>query len=321
MRVISKDDLTNPGTSLSEVETLVSQDHVVGLVDDTVVDAAWATYVSQEHIPVVGGNLSNSTFYTNPDFYPEGTTQNFLAQQIVLEAKKVRAKTLAVMYCAEAVQCQEAVPPIKSTGATLGVPLVYSASISSTAPNYVAQCLAAKQSHAGSVNVAAASAVVIAVAASCHQQGYDPVQLGIGGGVGKSWATAPGMEGTIATQNDVPFFVHSTPATSVLAAALTTYAPNVLSSPGFGEAVTNSWVSGLLISAAARDAGVTAKTPVTASRLVAGLDSFRRETLDGMAPPLTFRQGQAHSVNCFFYMRIQGHAFTTPYGLAPSCLH
>ena len=36
-------------------------------------------------------------------------------------------------------------PLIKTAGQSVGVPVVYSASIAATAPNYTAQCVAAKQ--------------------------------------------------------------------------------------------------------------------------------------------------------------------------------
>ncbi len=321
VKVISEDDATNPATSTSEVHTLVSQDHIVGLIDDSIVDSAWATYIQQQRVPVLGGNLSNSTFYTNPDFFPEGTTQNFLSDQIVLEAKKAGATNLAVLYCAEAVACQEAVPPIKSTGQSDGVPLVYSAAISASAPSYAAPCLAAKQAGATSMNVADASQIVEAVADGCKQQGYTPIPLGIGGSVGRSWATTPGLNNAIATQNDIPFFVSSTPATKTLAAALKKYEPSVVSSPNYGEAVTNSWVSGLLIQAVAKAAGVTAATTVSSKTLTRGLYALHGATLDGMAPPLTFHSGKANSVNCFFYMRVKNGSFTTPYGNKASCVN
>lgn len=318
--VISENDALNPGTSLAEVERMVSADHVVGIVDDSDEDSAWSTYVEQHQVPVLGGNLSNATFYTNPDFFPEGTTQNYLADQIVLEAKKAGAKNLAVLYCAEVVACQEAVPPIKSIGQKDGVPLVYSTAISSSAPNYTAPCLAAKDAGATSVNIGAAASVVTSVAASCAAQGYTPIQLAIGGSVALSWAKAPGMDNTIATENDIPFFVKSTPATKAMVAALKKYEPSVADSPNYGEAVTNSWVSGLLIEAAAGAAHVTANTKVTSAKLTDGLYALHGTTLDGMAPPLTFHRGKANSVNCFFYMRIQNGKFTTPYGNTPSCV-
>jgi branched-chain amino acid transport system substrate-binding protein len=320
VKVISENDALNPGTSLAEVERMVSQDHVVGIIDDSDEDSAWSTYVEQHHVPVLGGNLSNATFFTNPDFFPEGTTQNYLANQIVAEAKKAGAKNLAVLYCAEVVACQEAVPPIKSIGQKDRVPLVYSTAISSSAPNYAAQCLAAKDAGAQSINIAAAATVVTSVASSCAAQGYTPIQLAIGGSVALSWAKATGMDNTIATENDVPFFVRSTPATREMEAALKKYQPSVAASPNYGEAVTNSWVSGLLIEAVATAAHVKATTKVTSATLFDGLYRLHGATLDGMAPPLTFRPGKANSVNCFFYMRIQHGKFTTPYGLKPSCI-
>lgn len=320
VRVIVENDALNPGTSLAEVERLVAADHVVGIVDDSDVDSAWSTYIEQHHVPVLGGNLSNATFFTNPDFFPEGTTQNFLADQIVLEAKKAGAKNLAVLYCAEVVACKEAVPPIRAIGRREGVPLVYSAAISSSAPNYAAPCLAAKDAGAKSMNIAAAAVVVTSVASSCATQGYRPIELAIGGSVALSWLKVPAMNNTIATENDIPFFVRSTPATKEMAAALKRYAPGVASSPNYGEAVTNSWVSGLMLEAAAKAARVKPSTKVTSATLIDGLYALHGTTLDGMAPPLTFHRGRPNSINCFFYMRIQKGRFTNPYGNTPSCV-
>jgi hypothetical protein len=106
-----------------------------------------------------------------------------------------------------------------------------------------------------------------------------------------------------------------------LAAALKKYEPSVVSSPNYGEAVTNSWVSGLLIQAVAKAAGVTAATTVSSKTLTRGLYALHGATLDGMAPPLTFHSGKANSVNCFFYMRVKNGSFTTPYGNKASCVN
>lgn len=318
--VITENDALNPGTSLAEVEKLVDQDHVDGIIDDSDVTSSWATFVEHHHIPVLGGNLSDASFYTNPDFFPEGTTQNFLADQIVLEAKKAGAKNLAVLYCSSVVQCKEAVTPIATIGKKDGVPLVFDVAINTSSPNFAAQCLAAKQAGATSVNVGAAAAVVVSVANSCGQQGYHPIELAIGGSVGISWARTPALNGTIATENDIPFFVTRTPATKALRAALKRYEPSVLSSANFGEAVINAWASGLLVEAVAKAGHITPNVSPSPNHLSDGLYALHETRLDGMAPPLTFHRGKANSVNCFFYMRIERGKFTTPYGLTDSCV-
>ena len=54
VNLIVKDDDTNPTTALHEAEQLVSQDHVLAIFDNSDVDTAFATYVAQHHVPVVG---------------------------------------------------------------------------------------------------------------------------------------------------------------------------------------------------------------------------------------------------------------------------
>jgi len=83
---------------------------------------------------------------------------------------------------------------------------------------------------------------------------------------------------------------------------------------------SNTWASGLLLEAAAKADRLTARVSPSPQRLVTGLYRLHGARLDGVAPPLTFHRGKPNSVNCFFYMRIEKGKFTTPYGLADSCV-
>ncbi len=318
VNVIYEDDTSNPGTSLSEVETLVAQDHIVALVDAGSQDSAWSTYVEQHGVPVVGGLTTSEPFVTSPDFFASGQTLDTYNTNFVLAAKKVGAKNLAVFYCAEAAVCQQGVPPLKTTAQKLKTPLVYSTAISASAPNYAAPCLAAKQTEAQALVIADASAVVQSVMGSCVQQGYAPWAINLGSGVALSFASAPGLSNhLVGSEPDLPFFVKTTPAAKTYFAALKKYEPSVLTSPNYGEAVTQLWVSGLLLQAAAAKSGTTGQ--LTPASLKKGLYSLDGTTLDGMAPPLTFRKGVGNPVDCWFWIRTQGGKFTVPYGTKPDC--
>ena len=111
VNLINKDDSFNPGTSLTEVKTMVQEDHAIAIVDGSDVDASWADYVKQENVPVIGAESSSEPFFTNSDFYAEGQTEDQLFASIVGAAKKVKAKNMALFYCAEAATCQEGVAP------------------------------------------------------------------------------------------------------------------------------------------------------------------------------------------------------------------
>src|SRR3984957_13684174 len=57
VKLYIEDDDANPATSLTEVETLVQQDHVVAIVGQITTNTdSWAPYIEKQGIPVVGGN-------------------------------------------------------------------------------------------------------------------------------------------------------------------------------------------------------------------------------------------------------------------------
>src|SRR5579863_1252891 len=104
VKFIQMDDQGNPGLSVSDAKTLVQTDHAIALVDSTNDDAGWATYIQSAKVPVVGAGNSTTPFFTNPDFYPEGQTEDALFASVIDAAKSGKAKSLALIYCAEAIQ-------------------------------------------------------------------------------------------------------------------------------------------------------------------------------------------------------------------------
>jgi branched-chain amino acid transport system substrate-binding protein len=100
--------------------------------------------------------------------------------------------------------------------------------------------------------------------------------------------------------------------------ALTKYQPGVLTDQNFGETVIQAWTA-MSSFAAAVKAGGTSGSALTPAQVLDGLYTFNDQTLGGLAPGLTFKKGQKHSVSCWFWLRTNGSAFTTPYGLTASC--
>jgi branched-chain amino acid transport system substrate-binding protein len=321
VQMIFKDDQENPSTAIAEVHELVEQDHVIAIVDGTDLDSGWASYVQQQHVPVIGGILANLTFISNPDFFPEGQTEDSLPISIALAVKKVGVKKFGILYCAESPDCSELTGPERTLAAKQGVSVSFAASISASAPNYVAQCLGAKQSEAEALFIADAVTTTLAAAASCVQQGYKPVMIADDGAVSKAFRTAPGFsDGMISMQPDIPFFVQSTPATKAMYAAFKKYKPNILKSSNFNEIATEAWASGLLFEAAAKAGKLGMHDAPTSQQLYDGLYSLHNETLGYIAPPLTFTKGAASNVvDCWYWMRTKDKKFTMPYGTKPVC--
>ncbi len=315
VNVINMDDALNPVTSIADAKKLISQDDVHVLIDNSDVDTGWASYAQSHNVPVVGMVTSSTPMYTNPDFFPEGETQDSVNTAEVYAAKKMGGSKLAFLYCAEAAVCAEGVPPLKAAGAKLGVPLVYDTAITYDAPNYTAQCLAAKQAGADVIWIAQGEAATLAAGDSCQKQGYTPIELDNSSGITAAALSAPAFNNhLISVQPDLPFSVTSIPAAKTMYAALKKYDPSSLNGTNINSDVQQAWTTGVMIQTAAQMGGAT-----TSAGIKDGLYKFNSETLGGLTPPLTFAKGQGHKVDCWFYLRVQGGKFTTPYGLKSTC--
>lgn len=316
--IIVKDDALNPGTAQIAAKELVTQDHVLAIFDNSDVDTAFAAYVASQHVPVIGSYADSPEMYTNADFFPNGSTINWLPAGSVYLAKKAHAKKLADLYCAEVAICKQFAVAGEHVAAKAGLHVVYSAPISFAAPSYTAQCLAAKQAGASAMTVGDASAIVVKVAQNCQAQGYTPVQLSADGTVAVSWRTTPAMNGNLDVQPDIPFFVDSTPAAKAMLAAFHTYEPSLVSSPDFGEVAVEAWTSGLIFEAAAKAAHLG--NGATPRQVISGLYDLHAATFGGMTPPLTYARGKPTTgISCMFLMGIKDAHWTLPIGLKTVC--
>lgn len=297
------DDSGNPGTSTTDLQKLISA-NVDVILDETPLDAAWATDASSANIPVVGGNFSSEPFYTNPDFYPSGQTNDSIAYSVAATAKLAGATTIAQMYCAEAPQCQQSVPLIKSAAQKLGISDVYDASIAMTAPNYTAQCVAAEQAHAQALFIGDSPQAIARVGHDCTQQGYKPIYVTEGTGFGPPQQNAPGLKDNLWQPFPViPYFVDSAPGVKAMNAVLNKYYPGMINGSNWSEYAVQAWTGGLLIEAGVK-AGVGSSGTPSPAAITKGLTSLKGETLGGMSPPLTLPAGKPHPIDCWYTGRV-----------------
>lgn len=322
VHIIVENDAFNPGTSITDVQTLIDKDHVVAIADGSNVDAAWAPYAQRAHVPVVGGSSSSQLFVTDPNFFTVGQTLDDYYVNYMLAAKKVGADNIGELYCAEAVTCQQAVAPFKETAKKLHMKVGYLASISFAAPNYTAECLASKQAGVKVLFVADAVSVVQHVASDCVRQGYTPTLVELDGAVAKSFTSAPGINNHyIGSEPDMPFFVTDTPGARTMDEALKKYeASSTIDSANNNEESTQFWLAGLLFQDAAKAGGVGAHGAPTTAEVYKGLYALHGDTLDGMSAPLTFHKGRPNPAHCWYWISIKDGKFTTPYGIDPVCV-
>jgi branched-chain amino acid transport system substrate-binding protein len=305
VQLITKDDGLNPGTAVTDTKSLISQ-HVVDIVDISSIDAAWAPVITAAKVPVTGVFQTSTEFESNPYFYPEGQTNSGLNAAMVAVAKQAGATNMGILYCAESPICAQLVPGTTPAAKADGVPVVYSAEISATAPNYTAQCLAAKQAGVTSLYIGDSATVVARVATNCASQGYDPIFLIEGLGGGENLFTTPGLEDHMWSEYGVLPFYASSPTVTAFNAAMDKYEPGVRENKNlFTQNAFQGWVSMNLFEAGLKAAGLTASSDVTPAMVIQGLDSLKGETLDGTAPPLTFVAGQTHKIDCYWTARVQ----------------
>lgn len=317
VQVIVKDDGYNPTTSLADAQTLVEQDHVVAIMDNSDEDQSWASYVKQQGVPVLG-DTDTVAGYTNSDFFTPGLTFNNATPGEVAAMKRAGVKKVADLYSAEVAICAQSSAVLKGDLAKVGLKLVYTASIGFAAPNYEAQCLASKQAGATGMDVGDASGVVTKVAQNCASQGYAPLEFGGDGTVSISWLTIPAMQGNVDVQPEIPWFVHNA-ATKPMYAALDKYAPSVPAGPNFGEVVVQVWAEGTEFKLAAEAAHLGANP--TSADVLKGLYALpKNTTLDGISPPLGgFVKGKPSNNKCFYLMGINHQKFVTLNGNKPLC--
>jgi branched-chain amino acid transport system substrate-binding protein len=299
-----EDDAGNPGTSVSDAQTLIS-DHVDAILDFSILDQAWAAAVQKSKIPVVGGDETETPYYTSPDFYPEGQTNDSVTVANVLTAKLAKATNLGDLYCAEAPSCAEGVPLIQAAGSKLGVPVVYNAEIAATAPNYTAQCLAAQQAKVSAIFVGDASVIISRVAANCAQQNYSPIWITEGEGFGLMMAATPGLGTKLwSDYGTAPFFDHI-PAIAAMDKAVDKYYPGLRSNQNaWTQIAAEAWASGLLLRDAVAASHLTPSGTASPAVITKGLEALKGDTLNGMAPPLTFKAGKDHLIDCWFTGRV-----------------
>jgi branched-chain amino acid transport system substrate-binding protein len=304
--LIEKDNASNPATALTNAQALISA-KVSLIMDLDILDEVWQKPASAAKIPVVGGAFTSEPFYTDPDWYPSGQTNDSIVNAVIATAKQAGAKNLGQLYCAESVQCQQSVAPIEAAGAKAGVKVIYNASIAAAAPNYTAQCLAAKQAGVTALFIGDSISIIARVASDCNAQGYDPIYVTEGTGFTDQALTTPGLKDNLWSPFPILPYFATAPAVTAMNTVLDKYYPGIQNDPNtWSEFAAQAWTGGLLIQAAANAAGFTASDTVTSADWTKGLESVSGQTLGGFSPTLTFTAGKAHSVDCWYVGRVKG---------------
>ncbi len=317
--LISDFESGDVAVSVADAKKLIG-DGVDAMVDSDANDSAWASIPEKAGVPVF---LSADTlaFAGSDDAFGAPQVVTVTTPLIMLAAKKFGgADKLAVLYCTEYSQCSQAVPYYSSIGKKYDVHVVYSAAASQSAPNYLAQCLAAKAAGANSLFVASSADVAMRVVKDCAKQGYTPHLLAGSGSYQKSFAGSPGTNGMIVSDQNVPFFDTNVPAIKTMTEAFDKYDPAITRSSNYDDSAVWNWIIGALLLGAGKAANWTPNTQITPAALRSALFTLHTTTAGGLMNQVTFSEGKPQTNNCSYTVTIKNNKLVLPYGLKATCI-
>jgi branched-chain amino acid transport system substrate-binding protein len=316
VQVYTADDGADPAKSLSIIKDMVESRHVVAFIGNETILTSQAAigYLEQHHVPVVGGDATETAWTSSPVLFPEGTTNFELYDALAKMVRRSGLTKVALLYCIEATQCQTNGKYVLDQGAAKnGVQIVYSSQVSITQPDFTPQCLGASSSGAQVIWAIVDSNSYRRLAASCHRQGIHAQYVAAQLVVTSDLADDPDLDGMLASVPTFPWVLGDGPAAAAYQQANQQYAPNLILS----SAASISWSSGQLLARALAHLGAAQPT---SDAVLHGLWSLRGETLGGLVPPLTFTANKPAPVNpCYFVMAIHGGRWTAPEGDHAEC--
>jgi branched-chain amino acid transport system substrate-binding protein len=317
VKVIVGDDADDPTQGLQVAKQLIQQDHVIALVGVlSTTDDSWAKYADSMGVPVIGGDPTYTEFSTDPNFFPIGAgllVTNYAALKL---SAQHGATKIGFMYCAEVPICAQGAALAKVIAPIAGVQVTYAGKFSATATDYTAPCLALKSAGVDAVWYASNPSADVAISADCAQQGLSALHLGVGDTLSDVFLQAPAMSGMVAASPTYPWFLDSSPAAKAYRDALAKYTNGIIGT-SLDNAVNTVWIGGELFEAAAKAANIGPNS--TSADVKKGLYSLKGETLGGLTPPLTFSEGKATQLNCWYTIGIANGQFTAPNGSNYQC--
>jgi branched-chain amino acid transport system substrate-binding protein len=316
VEMVTADDGGDPNKYLSEVEQMVQDQHVIAFMGNLVpLSASGAVqYLQQHQIPVVGGDSTTDVWFQSPVMFPDATQFQYFSLAAARQAVAAGKPKVGVIYCLEVDACHTWNSSLQGGDAAKeGASITYTSEVSLAQPDFTAQCLQASASGAQTLLAAVDASSLERLSRDCSAQGYHPLYVAVSLAVVNQVASDPDLQGLVAPQGDFPWTADDTPATQDYQAAINLYAPGLQGS----GASASVWTSGVLFQTAA------AHLPAnpTSHDIFEGLWSISNDTLGGLAPPITYHQGQgATGSSCYFLAEVEGGRWIAPEGSKSQCL-
>ncbi len=307
INLIVDDDQGDPATASTKVQQMIQNKKVlafVGNIQLLTVDAV-APVIRKYGVPILGSDLTNNTWFTNPLMFPQGSSVQSMAYGYIDAAlNHFKTPNIGQVWCIEVPRaCEQMERAFQELAPMMGATVKKTIQVSITAPSYVQQCLDLKNAGVEALGLSFDAASQHRFARSCTQVGYHPKVLPYPLGVGNEKQFLQGnkwLGNAYVPMNHFPWFANSTPAEKYWQASIKKFNPGFTS----GGTAAMGWASGAMLVAAS--AGLSAENPTT-QQLLEGLWTFQGQqwtTLGGLTPPLTFGKDQNPRVPYCLYAAI-----------------
>lgn len=314
VQVYYGDSKGDPATGQAQVQQLVQTDKVVALVGEAdSTDAAWAAYMTKSGVPVIGGSGLAPDWTTSPDFFQTAMIPQQYHRLDAVAAKSVGGKSMTLAVCAEVATCAQAGQIVQPVASKLGITYNGTLEISSTAPNYTAQCLQMKSSGSQVLYALISPAPTIRLYQDCAQQGYEPYIGADAEGLTQALTKVSGLK-VIGVMQGFPWWTSDAPVKQYR---------DVMTANGNtndyqASTATAAWAALQLFRQALSNAGAT----VTAQDVKNALYAMPATDLGGLLPEVVKYQATAptaKSFNCGYIVAMTNGVYNAPNGLKGTC--
>jgi branched-chain amino acid transport system substrate-binding protein len=297
------DDQGDPSTAAAKVQNMIQDKKIlafVGNIQVLTVDAI-APIIRRTGIPIIGSDITNSTWFTNPLMFPQGAPQQSIAYGFLYGATQFyHVKNVGLFYCIEVPRsCTDTAQAFKALAPQMGAVVKVMSQVSLTQPSFVQQCLEMKNAGVEAVGLNMDAASMKRIARSCEQVGFSPHAMGHPLGVGnqKQFLGSKWLGNSYVPLNVFGWMADTTPAEKYYQAQIAKF------DPGFdtGGAASLGWTAGALLLAAS--ANLSPEHPTT-QQLLDALWTFKGQKfteLGGLTGPRSFGKDQNPKVPyCLF---------------------
>jgi branched-chain amino acid transport system substrate-binding protein len=303
------DDQGDPSTAVTQGRRLVKEGVLafLGNIQVLTIDAM-KTVVDESKVPIIGGDITNNTWFSHPLLFPQGSPPQSISYGYHVAANEVfKKKKVGNVYCLEVPQaCKEINTAFGEFDAAFPTEVVYTQQISITSPDYTSQCIEAQKAGVEVMAITNDAPTQNRWANSCAKVGFKPnyVLYPLGVGNEAQFLGNPNLGGSYVPMNHFPWMAGTekfpgNPAMQYYQRQVAKF------NPGYnaGGSASLGWQAGALLVAASFELP-PADQPVKTQDFLKALYQFKGQdwtTLGGLAGPLVFTEGKKPFVKYCLY--------------------